>query len=169
MANNISSLANKFSSFETTWNYVEYTIPLPQIRAIRLLFGVAQIAAGVAYAIFRVIHSIFDGQLKTLMRWKEVQYLFVHGALNAARGIFGLFPMAHGIIGIVGSTFGLLLFDAFIGRFNYWKEKMAYGVFPINNPETWKQMKELSQRFQKWIESAPEVPLPDEMDLEVDV
>lgn len=155
-----SAIQKNLARFETRLNSIEY-LPLPEIRLGRILLGTAQVVAGVAHAALRFVHSVFDGKMATLMRWKEGRYLFIHGGANLARGVIGLFPMAYGIMGILGSTFALIAFDAFVGRFNYWGEAMNKGVYPLNSPEVWKRIDEIPTRLEEWLEVPEEEPIPE--------
>lgn len=146
--------------FETRLNWVEY-LPIPEIRLGRILLGTAQLVAGVAHAALRFIHSVFDGKMATLNRWKEGRYLFIHGGANIIRGVVGLFPMVYGMIGILGSTFTLVAFDAFVGRFNYWGETMNNGVYPLNSRDIWERIDEIPTRLQEWLEIPEEGPIPE--------
>lgn len=154
------SIQEKLALFETKLNWAEY-LPIPEFRLVRILLGTAQVVAGVAHTALRFIHSVFDGKMTTLQRWKEGQYLFIHGGANIARGMIGLFPMAYGTVGIIGSTLALVAYDAFVGRLNYWREVMAPGVYSLNSPEIWERIHEIPERFQQWLEAPnEEQPLP---------
>lgn len=90
---------------------------------VRILAGAIQLAAGAVFTYLKYIHLILTDSKKQLkVALNETGIYCLHGMLNISRGALAMIP---------GLNLLLWIHDHRLGRYNYLKEKVKSGVYPI--------------------------------------
>lgn len=89
---------------------------------LRILLGAIEAAAGVAFAAYKIFH-IFLGKEETFYSaFRCGTCYWTHGIGNIVRGYFAVIPLLN---------LSLYFYDQHIGRYNYPREIMRKGVYPL--------------------------------------
>lgn len=92
--------------------------------ALRLAIGKIMFVVGLALACYYFIRTIVTNQPCLNNEPAEYAGYAMHGLANICRALIEMTPFCNTIV--------LLAYDAFVGRFCYFSEKLQTGVRPLN-------------------------------------
>lgn len=119
----MGNIENRIAQVEKCLNPIDYIPGLSALSGMtRLLAGMIQTVAGVAFAALKVFQIILTGRGNYVQALKQGLTYSLHGFGNIGRGYIALIPIVNCL---------LLVYDKYVGRMNYNHEIVSPGVYPI--------------------------------------
>jgi hypothetical protein len=119
----MGNVENRIAQVEKFFNPIDYIPGISGLSGMtRLLAGMIQTIAGVAFAALKVFQIILTGRGNYSQVIKQGLTYSLHGLGNIGRGCVALLPIVNCF---------LLVYDKYVGRMNYNHEVVSPNVYPI--------------------------------------